>query len=153
MLKRAYLIPKIDYIDRQLHQKNIEIVILRIISQGYYDFRNVFLRVTSLFTIEPSPCHTLLWYWPIQHLHVPLTFWMSLARPIPGVTKKCTDSTISYLPKYWIWRIQIFYSNLASVDILYWKIWYDYLIPLKFWWYLKISEFWAPYWYWKLQAR
>ena len=46
---------------------------------------------------------------------------------------------MSYLQKYWIWRLQIFYSNLAWVEIVYWKIWCDYLIPLRFCWCLKIS--------------
>ena len=31
-----------------------------------------------------------------------------------------------------IWRLQIFYSKLAWIEIVYWKIWCDYLIPLKF---------------------
>ena len=57
--------------------------------------------------------------------------------------KKCTHFTMSYLQKRWIWRLQIFYSNVAWVEIVYWKIWCYYLIPLKFCWYLKISKFWA----------
>ena len=57
--------------------------------------------------------------------------------------KKWPDFTISYLQKYWIWRFQIFYSYLAWVEIIYWKIWWDYLTRLKFCWCLKISKFWA----------
>ena len=57
--------------------------------------------------------------------------------------KKWPDFTMSYLHEYWIWRLQIFYSNLAWVEIVYWKISWDYLTPLKFCWCLKISKFWA----------
>ena len=32
---------------------------------------------------------------------------------IPGIPKKCTDFTMSYLQKHRIWRLQIFYSNVA----------------------------------------
>ena len=53
--------------------------------------------------------------------------------------KKWPDFTKSYLKKYWIWGFQIFYSDLPWVKIVYWKIWCDYLILLKFCWYLKIS--------------
>ena len=42
--------------------------------------------------------------------------------------KKCTDFTMSYLQKYQIWDLQIFYSNLQWAEIVYWKIWCDYLI-------------------------
>ena len=70
------------------------------------------------------------------------TWWVQclLYRVSP---QKCTDFTMSYLEKYWNWRLQIFYSKLAWVEIVYWKIWCDYLIPLKVCWYLKISKFWA----------
>ena len=57
--------------------------------------------------------------------------------------KKWPDFTMSYLQKYWIWRLQIFYSNFAWVEIVYWKISWDYLTSLKFCWCLKISKFWA----------
>ena len=55
--------------------------------------------------------------------------------------KKWPDFTMSYLQKYWIWRLQIFYSNLAWVEILYWKILCDHLNPFKLCMYLKISKF------------
>ena len=58
--------------------------------------------------------------------------------------KKWPDFTMPYLLKYWIWRLQIFNSNFAWVEIVYWKVWWDYLTPLKFCWCLKISKFWAP---------
>ena len=69
---------------------------------------------------------------------------------IPGVPKKWPDFTMSYLQTFWIWGLQIFYSDLAWVEIVYWKIWCDYLMPLKFCWYLKISKIWAPWIYWIL---
>ena len=55
--------------------------------------------------------------------------------------KKWPDFTISYLKKYWIWRLQIFYSNSTWVEIVYWKIFCDHLNPFKLCWYLKISKF------------
>ena len=77
-----------------------------------------------------------------QSTHFHTTF--SPLRPILwilGVPKKCIDFTMSYLQKYWILRLQIFYSNLAWVEIVYWKILCDRLNPFKLRRYLKISKF------------
>ena len=57
-------------------------------------------------------------------LELLMKYWVS--------QKKWPDFTMPYLKKYWIWRLQIFYSNLTWVEIVYWKIWWDYLTQFKF---------------------
>ena len=36
--------------------------------------------------------------------------------------KRCTHFAMSYLRKYWIWCLHIFYSNSSQLEIVHWKI-------------------------------
>ena len=55
--------------------------------------------------------------------------------------KKWPNFTMSYLQRYWIWRLQIFYINSTWVEIVHWKILCDHLNPFKLRRYLKNSKF------------
>ena len=70
--------------------------------------------------------------------------WLSKnwSRVLPGVPIKMHRLyNVSYLQQYWIWRLQISYSNLAWVKLVHWKIPCDPLNLFKLCRYLKISKF------------
>ena len=76
-----------------------------------------------------------------QPLHSHFQIRPSLPITYIGCPKTCTDYIMSYLQKYWIWRLQISYSDLAWVKLVHWNISCDSLNLFKLCRYLKISKF------------
>ena len=97
----------------------------------------------QLMMYEIHRLFTYLWFWFYTPCLSEESYSLALLSIdiYTGCPKKWSDFTMSYLQKYWIWGNQFFYSNLAWVEIVYWKILFDHLNPFKVWRYFKIRKF------------
>ena len=82
---------------------------------------------TWAWTFAPLGRHAKL-VWQIKGRMLLVCEGISSALTVRGLLiyqmslRKCNEFKMSYLYKYCIWRLQIFYSNLTRVEIVYYKI-------------------------------